>query len=92
MNENSTDITKMPYAQWLEEALTNITALPMRTLVILGITEGGDMYNDYYNASIGDKIMIAGLIQQDAMYDSLEANGHIKIEDDEEDSNGEEEE
>mgnify|MGYP006891090556 CR=1 FL=1 len=92
MNENSTDITKMPYAQWLEEALKNITALPMRTLVILGITEGGDMYNDYYNASIGDKLMIAGLVQQDAMYDSLEVNGHIKIEDDEEDSNGETEE
>ena len=27
---------------------------------------------------MGDKLMIAGLIQQDAMLDTLEANGYIK--------------
>lgn len=92
MNKNSTDITKMPYAQWLEEALRRVSMLPTRTLAIMGITEDGDTYIDYYNASMGDKIMIAGLVQQDAMYDSLEVSGLIKLEDDEEESNGEEEE
>lgn len=93
MNEKSTDITQMPYASWLEEALRRISMLPMRTLVILGITESGDTYNDYYNASMGDKLLIAGLVQQDAMFDSLEANGIIKSEDDyeEDGSYGEEE-
>lgn len=86
MNKNSTDITKMPYAQWLEEALRRISMLPMRTLVIIGITESGETYNDYYNATMGDKLLIAGLVQQDAMFDSLEANGIIKNEGAEEDT------
>ena len=37
---------------------------------------------------MGDKLLLAGLIQQDAMLDTLEANGIIKSEDDyEEDEN-----
>ena len=88
MNENIIDITKMPYAEWLEEALKRISMLPMRTLVILGIDEQGDTYVDYYGASIGDKLLLSGLIQQDAMLDTLEANGIITSEDDyEEDEN-----
>lgn len=88
MNENIIDITKMPYAEWLEEALKRISMLPMRTLVILGIDDQGDTYVDYYGASMGDKLLLSGLIQQDAMLDTLEANGIIKSEDDyEEDEN-----
>jgi hypothetical protein len=92
MDKNSTDITKMPYAQWLEEALRRVSILPTRTLAILGITEDGDTYIDYYNASMGDKLLLAGLIQQDAMLNTLEANGIIKSEDGyEEDDDGKEE-
>ena len=83
MNNNENDIREMPYAEWLEGALRRISAMPMRTLILIGITEDGDTYNDYYNATMGDKLMIAGLIQQDAMLDTLEANGCIKSMDDE---------
>lgn len=83
---NTNDIREMPYAEWLEGALRRISAMPMRTLILIGITEDGDTYNDYYNAAMGDKLMIAGLIQQDAMLDTLEANGYVKsMDDDEED-------
>lgn len=45
---------------------------------------------------MGDKILLSGLIQQDAMFDSLEANGIIQYDNDdgddtEEDTDGEEE-
>jgi hypothetical protein len=90
MNNNPNDITNMPYASWLEESLQRISSLPMRALVMIGITEDGDTYNDYYNATMGDKLLIAGLIQQDAMLDTLEANGLIATTD-EEDTDGEEE-
>ena len=83
--ENSNDIREMPYAEWLEGTLRRISMMPMRSLVIIGITEDGDTYNDYYNATLGDKLLISGLIQQDAMLDTLEANGFINSEDDEED-------
>ena len=84
MNNNENDIREMPYAEWLEGALRRISVMPMRTLILIGITEDGDTYNDYYNATMGDKLMIAGLIQQDAMLDTLEANGYIKSMDDNE--------
>ena len=92
MNNNENDIREMPYAEWLEGALRRISVMSMRTLILIGITEDGDTYNDYYNATMGDKLMIAGLIQQDAMLDTLEANGHIKSMDDEEDEDEEDDE
>ena len=91
MNEKSNDITEKPYAEWLEEILSDICSMPIRSLVMIGITEDGDMYNGYYNASAADKILMSGLIQQDAMIDTLEATGLINSTGDEEENDGEEE-
>lgn len=71
------NITKMPYAKWLEQSLSDISALPIRGIAIVGITEGGDAYTNYYNTSMADKLVLAGLINQDAMFDSMAANGII---------------
>ena len=90
MNNNENDIREMPYAEWLEGALRRISAMPMRTLILIGITEDGDTYNDYYNAAMGDKLIIAWLIQQDAMLDTLEANGYIKSMGDDDDKEADE--
>ena len=90
MNENSNDITEKPYAKWLEAILRDICAMPMRALAMIGVTEDGDIYNGYYNASAADKILMSGLIQQDAMIDTLEAAGLING-DEEEENDGEEE-
>ncbi len=92
MNNHENDIREMPYAEWLEGALRRISAMPMRTLILIGITEDGDTYNDYYNATMGDKLMIAGMIQQDAMLDTLEANGYVKSMDDDNDDDEEDDE
>ena len=92
MNEKSNDITEKPYAKWLEAILSDICAMPMRALAMIGVTEDGDIYNGYYNASVADKILMSGLIQQDAMIDTLEAAGLINATtDDEEENDGEEE-
>ena len=92
MNEKSNDITEKPYAEWLEEILSDICAMPMRALAMIGVTEDGNKRNGYYNASVADKILMSGLIQQDAMIDTLEAAGLINtINGDEEENDGEEE-
>ena len=67
--------------------------MPMRALAMIGVTEDGDIYNGYYNASAADKILMSGLIQQDAMIDTLEAAGLINATngDEEEENDGEEE-
>ena len=92
MNKNSNDITEKPYAKWLEEILSDICAAPIRALAVIGVTDDGDIYNGYFNASAADKILMSGLIQQDAMIDTLEAAGLINATNgDEEENDGEEE-
>lgn len=90
---NKNNITKMPYAQWLEQTLRDISELPVKGIALMGVLEGGENYTAYYNVSMSDKLILSGLINQDATLDMLAAQGIIKYEEDEEeDVNGEEEE
>ena len=92
---NNTNITQMPYATWLEQTLRDISTLPVSGIAFIGVLEGGEMYANYYECSMTDKLLAAGLINQDAMMDTLAANGVIDYADDEneeEDFHGEEKE
>ena len=96
MTEKKNNITDMPYAKWLEQALRDISNIPVRGMVVSCILEDESTYTNYWKTSMGDKILLSGLIQQDAMFDSLEANGVIQYDNDdgddtEEDTDGEEE-
>lgn len=91
---NNTNITQMPYAAWLEQTLRDISEVPVSGIAILGVFEGGETYTAYYNVPMTDKLMLSGLINQDATLDMLAAQGVISYEDEEEgeDADGEEEE
>lgn len=93
MVNNRNNITEMPYAKWLEQTLHDISSLPVKGIALLISTENGDSYTNYYNVSMADKFIMAGLIQQDSTLDMLASNGIIQYEDDEseDESNGEEE-
>lgn len=96
MVNNRNNITEMPYAKWLEQTLHDISSLPVKGIALLVSTENGDSYTNYYNVSMADKLIMAGLIQQDSTLDMLASNGFIQYEDEEDDnsedeSNGEEE-
>lgn len=96
MTEKKNNITGMPYTKWLEQTLRDILDIPVRGMVVSCILEDGNTYTNYWKTSMGDKILLSGLIQQDAMFDSLEANGIIQYDNDdgddtEEDTDGEEE-
>ena len=96
MVNNRNNITEMPYAKWLEQTLHDISSLPVKGIALLVSTENGDSYTNYYNVSMADKLIRAGLIQQDSTLDMLASNGIIQYEDEEDDSsedesNGEEE-
>lgn len=84
MADEKTDITKMPYAKWLEQTLHDISSFPVKGIALLVCTDSGDSYTNYYNVSMADKLIMAGLIQQDSTLDMLAANGLIQYEDDEE--------
>jgi hypothetical protein len=84
------DINKLPYANWLEETLQNVIKLPIKGICISAVLDGGEIYTDYHNVNMMNKLMIAGVIQQDATIDSLAASGIINYAE-EDDSDGEEE-
>jgi hypothetical protein len=84
MTDETKDITKMPYASWLEQALHDISEYPLQGIVLAGIRENGDVYTNYYELSMAAKVLIAGIINQDAMLDTLINSGYIE-DDDEED-------
>lgn len=83
MQKPNKNITEMPYAKWLEEILHDLVDIPMRSIAISGVTETGDFYTNYFRATMGDKVTLAGMISQDAMLDTLAANGVIEYDEDE---------
>lgn len=91
MSKNPNDIMTMPYAQWLEQTLRDLTSFSVKGICISAVTDTGDTYANYYNISMNDKLVLSGIINQDATLDMLMNNGFIKDED-EEDMNDEEEE
>lgn len=91
MSNEPINLKELPYAQWLEETIQDIVKFPIKGIALSLILEDGAIYSNYYNIPTLDKLTIAGTIQQDAMYDSLKANGLIKEVDEEVESDGEEE-
>ena len=82
--DNEVDLNDISYAKWLENALQEMIQMPVKGVCLFAITDNGDFYNNYHNISVADKFVMAGFIQQDAMFDSMAANGIIERDDGEE--------
>ena len=91
MTGNQADVFSLPYAKWLEDTLQEMIKYPVKGIALNAITDNGEIYTNYYKITMADKLIIAGVVQQDAMFDSLAANGVIDYADEEEDIDGEEE-
>lgn len=84
MTNNKNDIRNMSYASWLEKTLQELVNFPVKGICIAATTNTGDFYVNYYNVPMGDKLTISGLVNQDAMLDTMAANGIIEYEESEE--------
>jgi hypothetical protein len=88
------EINKLPYAQWLEESLRNIIGKDVQAICILAkYTDPEDdpadnlgpiVESGYWNCCMVDKMTFAGFLQQDAMLDTMRANGYISDDESEE--------
>ena len=87
---NNNNIYDMPYAEWLEQTLRDISVLPVKGITLMGVLDGGEIYTNYYNISIADKLLISGTVSQDATLDMLAAQGIIKYDDEEDDEEDDE--
>lgn len=83
------NINNIPYAEWLEKNLQELFKLHVKSIYIGAVSEDGDVYRDYYNASMMDKLVISGAIQQDAMIDRMAADGIIEYVEEEDEENNE---
>ena len=94
MNNNPTDIFSLPYAQWLEQTLQELVTFPVKGICICATGDKGEVFVNYHKVTMADKLVISGVIQQDAMLDTMAANGIIEYAEDQEEGehDGEEEE
>ena len=79
------DINNLPYAAWLERSLQDMMGRPIESICIITKFDKGEVGTGYWNCTMGDKLLFAGIMQQDAMFDTMEANGMFIDEEEPED-------
>ena len=85
-------MSEKPIVEWLREVLRDISQFDARGIVVASINKDGDSYVSYYKMNMADKVLISGLIQQDAMLDTLAQNGIVSYDESDEDNDDDEEE
>ena len=68
------NICEKSYAAFMEETLQRMVQMPVSGICILIKLEDGSVCSDYYNSKVMDKMIYAGVIQQDITWGILEAN------------------
>lgn len=68
------DITKQPYAKWLEESIATIAGIDPCCICFAAIKADGTVFTGYYNADATDKAVFAHNIQSDIVMDIIKAN------------------
>lgn len=68
----SEDITKLPYAPWLEDTIIEMTEHEVQSICIAVKVDGDAMLTGYWNADTQDKAMSAAAIQNDIVSDIVE--------------------
>ena len=71
------NIKQKKYAAFLEDALQSMLGMPVSGICILIKLEDGTVCSNYYNSKMMDKMIYAGVIQQDVTWDMLRANNAL---------------
>lgn len=79
------DLTKLPYAGWLEKTLGMlIRGEPVEAICLLTRTNTGDVAMDCHECATEDLMLFSGLLQQEALIETLKIRGLIPEEEDDE--------
>ena len=71
------NICEKNYAAFMEETLQRMVQMPVSGICILIKLEDGSVCSDYYNSAVMDKMIYAGVIQQDVTWEILKANNAV---------------
>ena len=73
----SEDVTKLPYAPWLEKSIRILTEHNVHSACIVAKVDDGDAMTGYWNADAQDKAIFAHNIQSDIVLDIVQQNADI---------------
>ena len=79
------NIYKKEYAVFMEKTLQTMVRMPISGICILLKLEDGSVCSDYFNSKMMDKMIYAGVIQQDVTWEILKANNAVGRDSDEDD-------
>ena len=82
MNKADNIFSNISYAEWLEDALKDLITFPVKGICINAVGKTGEVYTNYHEITMLDKIKIAGIIQQDAMLETMAMQGLINYSND----------
>ena len=71
------NIYKKEYAVFMEKTLQTMVRMPISGICILLKLEDGSVCSDYFNSKMMDKMIYAGVIQQDVTWEILKANNAV---------------
>ena len=76
------NICEKEYASLMEEVLQHMVHMPVSGICVLIRLEDGSVCSNYFNTKMMDKMIYAGVIQQDVTWEILKANNAVGREDD----------
>ena len=66
-----------PIVKFLQQTIRDISKFPTKGIAVIATSDGYEIYTSYHNVPMQDKLVISGLVQQDATLDMLAANGYL---------------
>ena len=71
------NICDKEYAHFMEEVLQHMVQMPVAGICVLMRLEDGSVCSNYFNTKMMDKMIYAGVIQQDVTWEILKANNAV---------------
>ena len=84
-------MTENPIVKFLQQTIRDISKFPTKGIAVIATSDGDEIYTSYHNVPMQDKLVISGLVQQDATLDMLAANGYLAYDDGEDEDDVEDE-
>lgn len=71
------NICEKKYASFMEEVLQHMVQMPVVGICVLMKLDDGSVCSNYFNSQMMDKMIYAGVIQQDVTWEILKANNAV---------------
>ena len=71
------NVCEKDYAPFMEEVLQHMVQMPVAGICVLMRLEDGSVCLNYFNTKMMDKMIYAGVIQQDVTWEILKANNAV---------------